>query len=86
MNAGGMPLLFSALERHNTSYKVVIGALSGIHHIVSEEGFSSMYFSDHPECFRIIEDAERTMARLYPDATYVGHQASLISLMLMFRS
>jgi hypothetical protein len=44
MNAGGMPLLFLALERHNTSYEVVIGALSGIHHIVSEEAdFSDMY-------------------------------------------
>jgi hypothetical protein len=86
MNAGGMPLLFSALERHNTSYRVVIGALSGIHHIVSEQGFSSMYFSDHPECFRTIEDAESTMARMYPDDIYVSREASLISLRLRFRS
>jgi hypothetical protein len=87
MNAGGLPLLFSALERHNTSYEVVIGALSGIHHIVSVEGFSSMYFSNHPECFRTIQDAESTMIRMYPNDIYVSREACLINLRLrLFRS
>jgi hypothetical protein len=86
INAGGMPPLFLALERHNTNYDVVIGALTGIHHIVSDERFFRLSYSNHPEYFRIIANAQSTMARMYPDDAHVAEEASYISSRLMVRS
>jgi hypothetical protein len=83
INAGGLPLLFSVLERHNTSFEVVIGALIGIQHIVSDDGFYNLPFSNYAEYFRIIEDAESTMARMYPDDIMVAREASIKSTFML---
>jgi hypothetical protein len=81
VNAGGIPLLFSALELHNTSYEVVIGALTAINNIGAQDGLATHLFN-YSGCFRIIDDAEITMARMYPDDIYVAREVWFIRMRL----
>jgi hypothetical protein len=75
VNAGGIPLLFSALERHNTNYRVVICALRAItNHIAFAEKVEDYeiqdlfdtYLSNYIGCLRTIDNAERAMDRISP--------------------
>lgn len=88
LNAGGLPLLFSALERHNTSYSVVIGALSAINHIGGakekeiEDVFNTFLSYHLGGSFRTIVNAERAMARMYPGDFHVKREVYYIRMRL----